>query len=61
MDHFCDKCSEPIEDGEYIEITVITPYKKLGSRVAFALNAAERVALPETIAHKLCKGRTSGF
>lgn len=61
MIHTCQFCSEDIEDGDEVSLLVYTKYRRLGSRIAFALNTSEMIADPTTLAHKDCKGKINGF
>lgn len=55
MRHICDFCEHEIQDGDYITFVGETKYKKLGSKIAFALNTSEMVVYPETLCHKQCR------
>ena len=61
MIHICSKCDEEIIDGDWISLTVTTRYKRLGSKIAFALNTGDMVAETDSLCHSDCKGRNSGF
>lgn len=61
MTHFCAKCNEPIENDDWITLPVTTRYKKLDSKIAFALNTGDITADTDEMCHSECKGRTVGF
>lgn len=61
MTHICHFCQEDVQDGDHITVVVDTLYKKIPSKIAFALNTGEMIAHPDTIAHFACKGKTVGF
>lgn len=61
MTHYCDFCLEEIKDGEVVTFVGHTKYKRLGSKVAFALDPVSMSVDPSTLSHYACKGRLNGF
>lgn len=61
MIHICSFCQEDIKDGEIVTFVGHTKYKRLESKIAFALDPNSMIVDPDTLSHYECKGRTVGF
>lgn len=49
----CYLCGEGFEDGQLVELTVIAPWRKVKSKVAFCVGKPED-AYADTLRHHIC-------
>jgi hypothetical protein len=54
----CYVCGNPLREGQLVEVTVIAPYKELGSKVIFSIHKPID-AYPDTLRHHDCEGITN--
>ncbi len=52
MTHFCAFCDQELKDKDTVTAVIVTEYKRIPSKVAFAIRTDTIVVLPETLAHK---------
>jgi hypothetical protein len=53
MTHHCYLCGQPLEDRDMIEVTVVAPYHKIASRIAFSIGKPVE-AYVSTLRHNDC-------